>query len=197
MDAIELYEQKLHQTINSILGINGVLEKNHYSNTQTDILQAWLIGFYINNYEKYLLKHLLPFDRKNLQITTYLVTEGMNNISVEMLSQYKSLFNKYSALLSFLPENKQPTIYSPIQPKQGLSISTLFAHLEIGHFLILSKIMSSIKTAFYEIIIIEQKWSVQDFQHFINHFYFEQNGPEFDLEEAIENMAQDLYQKVI
>jgi hypothetical protein len=27
MDSIALYEQKLHQTINTILGIDGVLEK--------------------------------------------------------------------------------------------------------------------------------------------------------------------------
>jgi hypothetical protein len=69
MDPIALYEQKLHQTINSILGIDGVLEKTHYSNTQIEILHAWLVGFFINDYEKYLSKNALPFDRKNLQIT--------------------------------------------------------------------------------------------------------------------------------
>ena len=62
----------------------------------------------------------------------------------------------------------------------------------VGHFFILSKMRSSIKKAFYEIAIIQNSWSVPLFQENIDNYYFEQNGPEYDLEEAIEQMAETI-----
>lgn len=190
MDSIALYEQKLHQTINTILGIDGVLEKTHYSNTQIEILHAWLVGFFINDYEKYLSKNALPFDRRNLQITTQLVSEGMSNISVEILSQYKNFYTKYLELHQFIPVSYGITQKVNTQSRLGLHIEILFNRLEVGHFFMLSKILSSIKKAFYEITIIQNSWSVPIFQENIENYYFEQNGPEYDLEEAIEQMAK-------
>lgn len=190
MDPIALYEQKLHQTINSILGIDGVLEKTHYSNTQIEILHAWLVGFFINDYEKYLSKNALPFDRKNLQITTQLISEGMSSISVEVLSQYKTLYTKYLELYHFVPASVDITQKINTLERLGLQIELLFNRLEVGHFFILSKMRSSIKKAFYEIAIIQNSWSVPLFQENIDNYYFEQNGPEYDLEEAIEQMAE-------
>lgn len=190
MDSIALYEQKLHQTINTILGIDGVLEKTHYSNTQIEILHAWLVGFFINDYEKYLSKNALPFDRRNLQITTQLVSEGMSNISVEVLSQYKTFYTKYLELYQFVPVSYGITQKINTQSRLGLNIEILFDQFEVGHFFILSKMLSSIKKAFYEITIIQNAWSVPTFKENIDNYYFEQNGPEYDLEEAIEQMAK-------
>ncbi|MDI9872825.1 hypothetical protein [Flectobacillus roseus] len=190
MDPIALYEQKLHQTINSILGIDGVLEKTHYSNTQIEILHAWLVGFFINDYEKYLSKNALPFDRRNLQITTQLVSEGMSNISVEVLNQYKTFYTKYLELYQFVPVSYGITQKINTQSRLGLNIEILFDRFEVGHFFILSKMLSSIKKAFYEITIIRNAWSVPTFKENIDNYYFEQNGPEYDLEEAIEQMAE-------
>jgi hypothetical protein len=190
MDSIALYEQKLHQTINTILGIDGVLEKTHYSNTQIEILHAWLVGFFINDYEKYLSKNALPFDRRNLQITTQLVSEGMSNISVEVLSQYKTFYTKYLELYQFVPVSYGITQKINTQSRLGLNIEILFDRFEVGHFFILSKMLSSIKKAFYEITIIQNAWSVPTFKENIDNYYFEQNGPEYDLEEAIEQMAK-------
>lgn len=190
MDSIALYEQKLHQTINTILGIDGVLEKTHYSNTQIEILHAWLVGFFINDYEKYLSKNALPFDRRNLQITTQLVSEGMSNISVEVLNQYKTFYTKYLELYQFVPVSYGITQKINTQLRLGLNIEILFDRFEVGHFFILSKMLSSIKKAFYEITIIQNAWSVPIFKENIDNYYFEQNGPEYDLEEAIEQMAK-------
>ncbi|NBB27239.1 hypothetical protein [Cellulophaga sp. BC115SP] len=190
MDSIALYEQKLHQTINTILGIDGVLEKTHYSNTQIEILHAWLVGFFINDYEKYLSKNALPFDRRNLQITTQLVSEGMSNISVEVLNQYKTFYTKYLELYQFVPVSYCITQKINTQSRLGLNIEILFDRFEVGHFFILSKMLSSIKKAFYEITIIQNAWSVPIFKENIDNYYFEQNGPEYDLEEAIEQMAK-------
>ncbi len=190
MDSIALYEQKLHQTINTILGIDGVLEKTHYSNTQIEILHAWLVGFFINDYEKYLSKNALPFDRRNLQITTQLVSEGMSNISVEVLNQYKTFYTKYLELYQFVPVSYGITQKINTQSRLGLNIVILFDRFEVGHFFILSKMLSSIKKAFYEITIIQNAWSVPIFKENIDNYYFEQNGPEYDLEEAIEQMAK-------
>lgn len=190
MDSIALYEQKLHQTINTILGIDGVLEKTHYSNTQIEILHAWLVGFFINDYEKYLSKNALPFDRRNLQITTQLVSEGMSNISVEVLNQYKTFYTKYLELYQFVPVSYGITQKINTQSRLGLNIEILFDRFEVGHFFILSKMLSSIKKAFYEITIIQNAWSVPTFKENIDNYYFEQNGPEYDLEEAIEQMSK-------
>ncbi|MDI9881507.1 hypothetical protein [Flectobacillus longus] len=189
MDSIALYEQKLHQTINTILGINGVLEKTHYSNAQIEILHAWLVGFFISDYEKYLSKNALPFDRQNLKITTQLVSEGMRNISVEILKQYKNFYTKYLELYQFVPNHYGIVLKQNTQSRLGLHIEILFNRLEIGHFFILSRVLSSIKKAFYEITVIQNSWSAQNLQEKINNYYFEQNGPEYDLEEAIEQLA--------
>lgn len=196
MDSIALYEQKLHQTINTILGIDGVLEKTHYSNTQIEILHAWLVGFFINDYEKYLSKNALPFDRRNLQITTQLVSEGMSNISVEVLNQYKTFYTKYLELYQFVPVSYGITQKINTQSRLGLNIEILFDRFEVGHFFILSKMLSSIKKAFYEITIIQNAWSVPTFKENIDNYYFEQNGPEYDLEEAIEQMAKTALTKI-
>lgn len=187
MDSIALYEQKLHQTINTILGINGVLEKTHYSSAQIEILHAWLVGFFISDYEKYLSKNALPFDRQNLKITTQLVSEGMSNISVEILKQYKNFYTRYLELYQFAPDHYGIALNT--QSRLGLHIEILFNRLEIGHFFILSRVVSSIKKAFYEITVIQNSWSTQNLQEKINNYYFEQNGPEYDLEEAIEQLA--------
>ena len=40
------------------------------------------------------------------------------------------------------------------------------------------------------ITIIQNAWSVPTFKENIDNYYFEQNGPEYDLEEAIEQMAK-------
>jgi hypothetical protein len=100
-------------------------------------------------------KNALPFDRRNLQITTQLVSEGMSNISVEVLNQYKTFYTKYLELYQFVPVSYGITQKINTQSRLGLNIEILFDRFEVGHFFILSKMLSSIKKAFYEITIIE------------------------------------------
>ena len=71
---------KLHQTINSILGIDGVFRKNAL-NTQIAILHAWLVGFSSMIMKSVVSKNALPFDGKIFKSPTQLISEGIMEVA--------------------------------------------------------------------------------------------------------------------
>jgi predicted nuclease of restriction endonuclease-like (RecB) superfamily len=155
-------------------------------------LRNWLIGCYIEEYERSGVDRAQYGDKLMDRLAETLTKQGVSRCDRRELYRYRQFYLIYPQIVEALPPQsallfgrtpirealsaKSGEIVESLTPKFKTDGKTLASKLSFTHIVELIAIEDDIKRAFYEIECIRGNWSVRELKRQINSLYYERSG---------------------
>jgi len=146
-------------------------------------LRNWLIGAYIEEYERGGIDRATYGERLMDELSAALTEKGLDRCGRRELYRYRQFYLSYPQIV----ETVSPQLLGAVSfqsllkvetpsPQFQTSGETLVGSLSFSHFLELLKIDDQLKRAFYEAEAIRGAWSVRQLKRQVTSLYFERSG---------------------
>jgi predicted nuclease of restriction endonuclease-like (RecB) superfamily len=155
-------------------------------------LRNWLIGCYIEEYERSGVDRAQYGDKLMDRLAETLTKQGVSRCDRRELYRYRQFYLIYPQIVEALPPQsaslldatpirnalsaKSGEIVESLTPKFKTDGKTLASKLSFTHIVELIAIEDGTKRAFYEIECIRGNWSVRELKRQINSLYYERSG---------------------
>jgi len=169
-------------------------------------LRNWMIGYYIEEYERSGSDRAEYGERLMDQLAKTLTGEGLPRCERRELYRYRKFYITYPKIGSSLPPQFSGFIEIPddievneivatLLPQLHPEGSVLITRLSFSHFMEFIDIEDETKRAFYEVECIRGNWSVRELKRQIHSLYYERSGLSID-KNALSVMAHDTAEKI-
>jgi hypothetical protein len=132
-------------------------------------LRNWVIGFYIEEYEREGLDRAVYGDRLMTSLATSLTARGVSRCDRREIYRYRQFYLSYPQIV----ESVNPQLPST---KFRLSGSEIVSKLSFTHIVELLQCEDATKHAFYEMECLRGNWSVRELRRQIASLYYERSG---------------------
>lgn len=153
-------------------------------------VRNWLIGYYIEEYERHGSDRTKYGDRLMDELACALLAHGWKRCDRRELYRYRQFYLIYPQIWQTLSAKSFPELHLPgrlviakvetLSPQTSknsvvpcLPASKLISSLSFSHFVELLDIDDQLKRTFYEIECIKGNWSVRELKRQITSLYFE------------------------
>lgn len=153
-------------------------------------LRNWLIGYYIEEYERNGVDRAEYGERWMEKLAEKLCNQGISRCERRELYRYRQFYLIYPQIVQALPaqfkqlKNKvdtdsgvtESTIRESVTPQSSIDGKTLISKLSFTHINELIAIDEPTQRAFYEIECMRGNWSVRELKRQIGSLYYERSG---------------------
>lgn len=159
-------------------------------------LRNWLIGFYVEEYERQGVDRTEYGDKLMDRLAESLTMYGVSRCERRELYRYRQLYLVYPQIVESLSPQSEPflaasvfaVISEPVvstcivemSPQFRIDGRTLISRLSFSHIIELVNLDRAEKRTFYEIECIQGNWSVRELKRQIHSLYYERCGLSFD-----------------
>uniref|UniRef100_UPI002625F8A3 DUF1016 N-terminal domain-containing protein n=1 Tax=Methanospirillum sp. TaxID=45200 RepID=UPI002625F8A3 len=170
-------------------------------------LRNWMIGYYIEEYERSGSDRAEYGERLMDQLAKTLKGEGLPRCSRRELYRYRkfymiypgigaSLTSQFSGFIEIPNKIMENQIVESVTPQLHPEGTVLITRLSFTHFAELIEIEDETKRAFYEVECIKGNWSVRELKRQIHSLYYERSGLSID-KKALSAMAHEKSEKIL
>lgn len=174
-------------------------------------LRNWLIGCYIEEYERSGVDRAAYGERLMIELAKALQNHGLSRCDRRELYRYRQLYLTYPQIVEavtpqFVPDSERFPIWQALSAKSDPTVLSgqivesatpqlrvpgrkLIERLSFTHLSELIAIDDPLKRAFYEIECIRGNWSVRELKRQIGSLYHERSGLSID-KEQLADLAQ-------
>lgn len=163
-------------------------------------LRNWLIGYYIEKYERNGVDRAEYGEKWMTQLAVQLTGQGVARCDRRELYRYRQFYLTYPQVVGTLPPPfQQPriremadcgvgesTIRESVTPQSGIDGKTLISKLSFTHINELIAMEDPTQRAFYELECIRGNWTVRELKRQIGSLYYERSGLSVDKEKLSE-----------
>lgn len=150
-------------------------------------LRSWMIGYYIEEYERSGSDRAEYGDRLMERLSETLSGQGLPRCERRELYRYRKFYLTYPRIVASLPPQcigsfripdviLMDQIVESVTPQLHPEGSTLITRLSFTHLAELIEIEDETKRAFYEVECIRGNWSVRELKRQIHSLYYERSG---------------------
>ena len=149
-------------------------------------LRNWLIGFYIEEYERIGIDRARYGDHLMNDLSGALQKQGIARCDRRELYRYRRFYLTYPQIVEAVTSQLLPTSQliedidarkvEPVTPQLNISGKMLIEKLSFTHLAELIKIDDSLKRAFYEIECMRGNWCVRELKRQIGSLSYERSG---------------------
>jgi predicted nuclease of restriction endonuclease-like (RecB) superfamily len=165
-------------------------------------LRNWLIGFYIEEYERRGVDRQQYGEKLLDRLAESLQQKGVSRCDRRELYRYRQFYLTYPQIVEALPPQSASRlgdaapalaagirIVESVTPQSGIHGHTLLARMSFTHFVELIAIEDNTQRAFYEAECLRGNWSVRELKRQVASLYYERSGLSTD-KQRLSTMAQ-------
>jgi predicted nuclease of restriction endonuclease-like (RecB) superfamily len=207
---ILLRELNFTQLIHAIRQVNDELTAQASRAVNTSLtLRNWLIGFYVEEYERQGVDRAEYGDKLMDRLAESLIRHGVSRCDRREIYRYRQFYITYPQIVEAVTPQLQQLVgatvlpgNNPLSDTAGQNIveatpqcqiggQSLITRLSFTHFVELLNLEDAAQRTFYEIECIQGNWSVRELKRQIHSFYYQRCGLSFDKKKLSELTHQN------
>jgi predicted nuclease of restriction endonuclease-like (RecB) superfamily len=198
------------QLIHAIRQVNDELTAQASRAVNTSLtLRNWLIGFYVEEYERQGVDRAEYGDKLMDRLSESLTRHGVSRCDRREIYRYRQFYITYPQIVEAMTPQLQQLVGAAVLPgnnpisgnaEQQIVEATpqcqidgknLISRLSFTHFVELLNLEDVAQRTFYEIECIQGNWSVRELKRQIHSFYYQRCGLSLDKNKLSELTHQD------
>jgi predicted nuclease of restriction endonuclease-like (RecB) superfamily len=198
------------QLIHAIRQVNDELTAQASRAVNSSLtLRNWLIGFYVEEYERKGVDRAEYGDKLMDRLAESLTRHGVSRCDRREIYRYRQFYITYPQIVEAVTPQLQQLVGAAVLPGNNslpdaavqhivettpqcqIGGQSLISRLSFTHFVELLNLEDAAQRTFYEIECIQGNWSVRELKRQIHSFYYQRCGLSFDKKKLSELTHQN------